>query len=102
MLCDWFIFHLGLSAHPRLFNGLYRNGYLLTYLLLFSCVHPVFFSWRSVRKSPGQKPRHHHHHMHVFAFVVHIFAGKAILNHEERYVFTILFFPGLGRGLEPQ
>ena len=30
------------------------------------------------------------------------FCGREILDHEERYVFTILFFPGLGRGLDPE
>lgn len=30
------------------------------------------------------------------------FCGGKILDHEERYVFTILFFPGLGRGLDPE
>ncbi len=30
------------------------------------------------------------------------FCGKEIFSHKEHYVFTILFFPGLGRGLEPE
>lgn len=37
-----------------------------------------------------------------FCFCASHFCGKEILDHKEHYVFTILFFPQLGRGLESE
>jgi len=56
----------------------------------------VCFSWRSAIELLGHKQPSAY-----FGLCGSHFCGKEVFDHKEHYIFTILFFPGLERGLEP-
>lgn len=96
MLCDWFMFHLVLSAFPS------PLGYtVIVYSHNCHCsfvVTPLFsfFFWGSVT------PHTFVFYLYLivyFAFVLHICAVKQSSPTGNIYVFAILFFPMAGTGV---